>query len=76
MAYYIKWTFKMLIAVIEGENADMVMEFGKRFNVSMAIATIIEACSDTRVLHYCGEIFSLIWFVVLKYLILQKKIFF
>lgn len=42
----------MLIAVVEGEKADMVLEFWKRFNIRMAIATIAEAVvSDTRVLH-------------------------
>lgn len=58
----------MLIAVMEGENADMVMEFGKRFNVSMAIATIIEACSDTRVLHY-------VWWNILVDLICGFEVF-
>lgn len=36
----------MLIAVVEGEKADMVMEFWKRFHIRMAIATIVEAYSE------------------------------
>lgn len=36
----------MLIAIVEGEKADMVMEFWKKFNIRMAIATIVEACSE------------------------------
>lgn len=36
----------MLIAVVEGEKADMVMEFWKRFNIRTAIASIVETCSE------------------------------
>ncbi|XP_044537936.1 tigger transposable element-derived protein 1-like [Gracilinanus agilis] len=45
-AYYLRRTFKMLLAATGGENAETVIEFWKRFNIKMAIDIIVEAWND------------------------------
>ncbi|XP_027716076.1 tigger transposable element-derived protein 1-like [Vombatus ursinus] len=45
-AYYLKRTFKMLIAATGGENAETATEFWKRVNIKMAIDIIVEAWND------------------------------
>ncbi|XP_043826921.1 tigger transposable element-derived protein 1-like [Dromiciops gliroides] len=45
-AYYLRRTFKMLLAATGGENAETVLEFWKRFNIKVAIDIIVEAWND------------------------------
>ncbi|XP_068964673.1 tigger transposable element-derived protein 1-like [Petaurus breviceps papuanus] len=45
-AYYLRRTFKTLLAATGGEDAETVMEFWKRFNIKMAIDIIVEAWND------------------------------
>ncbi|GCC33616.1 hypothetical protein chiPu_0012086 [Chiloscyllium punctatum] len=45
-AYYLRRTFRKLIAATEGDNKDSVLQFWKSFNIKNAIDIIVEAWGD------------------------------